>query len=163
MLPAQFAARALVVACCEVMKPDNLGALIRAAAAFGASAVLLDERCVDPLSRRVVRVSMGSVFQIPVVQTADLASEMSRLRREHAFCWLATVVDQTAPPLSDFSPSARTGLLFGGEGAGLSSAMIAHCDAAATIRMRADIESLNVAMAAGIVLYELSRADGFAP
>jgi tRNA G18 (ribose-2'-O)-methylase SpoU len=99
LLPTQFAERALLVACCEVTKPDNIGAIIRAAAAFGAAGVLLDSRCADPLSRRVLRVSMGSVFKLPVVQTTDLAGEMDRLRREHAFRWVATVIDQSVTPL----------------------------------------------------------------
>lgn len=156
MLSAQFDERALVVACCEVMKPDNVGAIIRAAAAFGATGVLLDARCADPLSRRVLRVSMGNVFKLPVMQTADIASEIERLRREHGFRWVATVIDQTATPLDELPPAARTGVLFGSEGDGLSPEMISRCDAAVTIPMRADVDSLNVAMATAIFLHRLT-------
>ncbi len=156
MLPTQFSDRALLVACCGVVKPENVGSIIRAAAAFGASGVLLDTACADPLSRRVLRVSMGGVFKLPVVQTNDFAGEIDRLRREHAFRWVATVIDQSAASLDDFVPAPRTGVLFGSEGDGLSREMISRCDAEVTIRMRPDVDSLNVAMATAIFLHRMT-------
>lgn len=159
-LPERFEERALLVACCGVLKPDNLGAIVRAAAAFGACGLLVDERCADPLSRRVLRVSMGNVFKIPVVRSENIAGEIERLRREHGFRWVATVADQRAASLEDLSIAPRTGVVFGSEGDGLSPEMIAHCDVAATIPMRADIDSLNVTMATAIFLHELARGVG---
>jgi tRNA G18 (ribose-2'-O)-methylase SpoU len=156
-LPTRFDERALLVACCGVLKPDNLGAIVRASAAFGACGMLVDERCADPLSRRVLRVSMGNVFKIPVVRTVNVAGEIDRLRREHSFRWVATVADQQAVPLDELPASRRTGVVFGSEGDGLSPEMIAHCDVSATIPMRADIDSLNVTMATAIFLHELTR------
>lgn len=147
-----------IVAASAVAKPDNVGAIIRAAAAFKASAVLLDQRCADPFSRRVLRVSMGNGFKLPVVQSDDLASDLHRLQAAFHCSVAATLLDHTATPLPQFSRANRQVLLLGSEGEGLPQNLIRLCDRKIIIPMTAGVDSLNVAMAAGIILYHLSLA-----
>jgi tRNA G18 (ribose-2'-O)-methylase SpoU len=147
--------RSAVVVCPRIDNPENLGAVVRIADVFGADAVLAGGRCPDPLSRRVLRVSMGSALRVPVIRPDDLASEVGRLRRDHGFETVATVTDPAAEPLGRFRRSGRLALFLGSEGHGLEPAWLALCDRRLTIPMRPGAESLNVAVAAGIVLHQL--------
>jgi tRNA G18 (ribose-2'-O)-methylase SpoU len=142
-----------MAACSRVTDPVNLATIVRLAAAFGASALLLEMGCADPFSRRVVRVSMGNVFRLPVVELPDLKPELARLRSVHDYSLFATVLDETAEPLDEVHPALRSILVFGNEHDGLSSEWINVCDRRITIPMRAGTDSLNVAIAAGIFLY----------
>ena len=147
--------RAAFVVCPHVDNPENLGAIVRIADVLGADAVLASVHCPDPLSRRVLRVSMGTALRVPVIARDDLADEIGRLRREFGFETIATVVDPTAEPLSAIRRPDRLALFLGSEGHGLGPDWLALCDRSLTIPMRAGAESLNLAVAAGIVLYHL--------
>jgi tRNA G18 (ribose-2'-O)-methylase SpoU len=151
--------RATFVVCPRLDNPENLGAIVRIADVFGVDAVLVGPRCPDPLSRRVLRVSMGSVLRVPVVIADDLASDLDRLRRDLGFEAVATVVDPGVESLDTFRRSDRLALLLGSEGHGLEPAWLAHADRHVTIPMRAGAESLNVAVASGIVLHHVMRSD----
>lgn len=150
---------ATFVVCPRVDNPENLGALIRLADVFGAEAVLATGRCPDPLSRRVLRVSMGTALRVPVVVCDDLAGDLGRLRGGFGFETLGAVVDPAAEPLDAFRRSARVALLLGSEGHGLGPEWLALCDRRLTVRMRPGAESLNLAVAAGIILYHLTRSE----
>src|SRR5262249_36849994 len=154
-MPRPSGARAAVVVCPRIDSPENLGAVVRIADVFGADAVLAGGRCPDPLSRRVLRVSMGSALRVPVVTPDDLASEVGRLRRDHGFEAVATVTDPAPEPLGRVRPSGRLAPFLRPEAHGLEPAWLALCDRRLTIPMRPGAESLNVAVAAGIVLYQL--------
>jgi tRNA G18 (ribose-2'-O)-methylase SpoU len=156
VLPRSKSAWTLVI-CPNCDNPENLGAIIRISRGMGVDALLLGKGCCDPFSRRVLRVSMGAAFRLPIVESRDLASDLHRLRHEFGVELLATVLDPAAEPLHRVSRSDRTGLLFGNEHAGLGPAWIQCCDRRVTIPMAEGTDSLNVAVAAGIFLYHFTR------
>jgi tRNA G18 (ribose-2'-O)-methylase SpoU len=145
--------RSTLVICPETADAENMGSMIRLAAAFAADAMVLGERCCDPFYRQSVRVSMGTIFSIPIVQSDNLLRDLGRLRGEHDYELIATVLDEQAEALSGARRGNRLGLLFGNEAQGLGLEHVRACDRQVTIPMRAGVDSLNVAVAAGIVLY----------
>ena len=148
-------ARALVVLE-DLTDVDNLGAIARHAAAFGADALLLSPRSADPFYRKAIRVSLGSVFALPIVRLARWPDALDALRAD-GLALVAAVVDPAATPLARFSPPDRFALLLGAEGPGLSADALARCDHRVTIPMSPGADSLNVATAAAIFLYALTR------
>jgi len=154
--------RATLLVCPEITNTENLGLLARVAAGLGVGAMVLGPRCADPWYRRAVRVSMGAVFTLPIVRLTDLDAALSALRDQHGYTLIATVTDPTATPFDQApaTPNTKHAILLGSEGYGLSPETIARCDQQVRIPMHAEIDSLNVAVAAGIVLYQYSRAAG---
>jgi tRNA G18 (ribose-2'-O)-methylase SpoU len=152
-LPA--GARAVVVLE-DLTDVDNLGAIARHAAAFGADALLLSPRCADPFYRKAIRVSLGAVFNLPIVRAERWPDTLADLRAE-GLTPVAAVVDPDAQPLARFTPPGRFALLLGAEGPGLSPAARAACDHQVTIPMGPGADSLNVATAAAIFLYALTQ------
>lgn len=149
--------RATLVACPHTTDPDNLGTLIRLCAAFGIEALLLGPGCADPFSRRVLRVSMGNAFHLPIVERRDLRGDLVRLRDRWNVSLVATILDPAVEPLDRFTRPPRMALLLGNEADGLSSEWIDLCDRRTTIPMHPGTDSLNVAVAAGIFLYHVTR------
>ncbi len=152
-------ARLMVVVCPNCDNPENLGAIIRIGSAFGIDALLLGRGCCDPFSRRVLRVSMGSALRLPIIESPDLEQDVWRLRDEWKLELIATVLDDSATPLSEAVRSPRAGLLFGNEADGLNEHWLSLCDHQLTIPMRPGTDSLNVAIAAGIFLHHFTRGD----
>ena len=149
--------RTLVV--CEMLSnPDNVGSVFRNAMAFGAGGVVLSPGCADPLSRKVVRVSMGSSTHVPFTVVAEWPGALERLRS--AGLTIVALTPRDGNDLSTLIPPARSALLLGSEGDGLSEAALAHADRRATIRMVADVDSINVAVACGIALHRLASSEG---
>ena len=144
-----------LVACSRVDDPENLGSIIRHCGAFGIGGLLLGPGCADPFSRRVIRVSMGNGFCLPIRESSDLSSELTRLRTEHGFRLIATVLGPDAEPLHGATVSGHAVILFGNEAHGLEPGLVDICDRRVTIPMHSPADSLNVAVAAAIVLYEL--------
>jgi tRNA G18 (ribose-2'-O)-methylase SpoU len=153
--------RSTLVICPRLDNPENLGALVRLGDVFGIDAIVAGPRCPDPLSRRVLRVSMGTALRLPVIVSDDLEHDVARLVAARGITLVATVVasDADAEPLGTFRRPDRLAVLFGSESAGLGPEWVARCDRRLTIPMRPGAESLNVAVAAGIVLYHLT-GDG---
>ena len=145
-----------LVICPEISNVENIGTMIRIAAGFGADAMVLGERCHDPFWRQSVRVSMGTIFRLPLVQTDDLMRDVRRLREEWGVELVATVLDESAEPLATAKPGRKLGILFGSEAQGLEREWIDACDRRVTIPMKHGTDSLNVAVAAGIVLYHFT-------
>jgi tRNA G18 (ribose-2'-O)-methylase SpoU len=145
----------LVVAVEDLVDTDNLGAIVRNAAAFGADGLLLSPRCADPFYRKAIRVSLGSVFLLPIIRLRRWPDDLIALRATQGFSAVAAVLTPTARPLASLAPPERTILLLGSEGPGLSPAAIAACDHQVTIPMSAGADSLNVATAAAVFLYHL--------
>jgi tRNA G18 (ribose-2'-O)-methylase SpoU len=131
---------------------DNLGAIARHAAAFGADALVLSPRCADPFYRKAIRVSLGAVFTLPIVRLDRWPDDLRALR-EGGIELVGAVLEPGATPLARFGPPTRAALLFGAEGPGLSPAARALCDHRVTIPMSPGADSLNVATAAAIFLY----------
>ncbi len=151
------AERLTLVVCPDIANAENIGSIIRLSAGFGADALILGERCHDPFWRQSVRVSMGTVFSLPLVHTDDLLCDLSRLRDEWGVEFTATVLKADAEPLTRATRTARFGLLFGGEAQGLEPAYADVCQRHVTIPMKLGTDSLNVAVAAGISLYHFTR------
>jgi tRNA G18 (ribose-2'-O)-methylase SpoU len=156
-LLAAAPAKVTLAVCIGIQDPENLGGILRSAAALGVHAVLLGLDCADPFSRRTARTSMGANFRIPVVQPADLRGELIRMRDQWGVRLVATVLDPTADSLDVVAPADRTALLFGSEGWGLDASWVDLCDQRVTIPMEPGIDSLNASVAAGIFLHAYCR------
>lgn len=156
VLPAASRPWTLVV-CPNCDNPENLGAIIRISRGLGVDALLLGKGCCDPFSRRVLRVSMGAAFRLPIVEARDLAADLRWLQAEHGVELVATVLDPQAEPLHGARRARRMALLFGNEHAGLGPEWLALCQRRLTIPMSGQTDSLNVAVAAGIFLHYFTR------
>jgi tRNA G18 (ribose-2'-O)-methylase SpoU len=143
--------------CAEVQDPENLGSILRISAAFGVNGVLIGRGSADPLSRRVLRVSMGASLRVPIRESPDLAADLQRLRDECRVQLVATVLDADAEPLATAARAERLALVFGSEGHGLSRSIVSLCHRRITIPMSESIDSLNVAVAAGIFLHHFCK------
>jgi tRNA G18 (ribose-2'-O)-methylase SpoU len=143
--------------CPDVSNVENIGSIIRLCAGFGVDALILGERCHDPFWRQSVRVSMGTIFYLPLLHTDDLMRDLRRLREEWGVDLIATVLDDSAEPLSNATRGEKIGLLFGGEAQGLTADEVAACSRRVTIKMHHGTDSLNVSVAAGIFLYHFTR------
>jgi tRNA G18 (ribose-2'-O)-methylase SpoU len=147
---------ATLVVCPDVQDPTNLGSIIRSAAAFGCDCILLGPKCANPFSRRVLRVSMGAALHFPIVESTDLAADLRRLD-EADFDLVAAVLDPTSEPLAAAQRGPRLALLLGSEGHGLSQEWLQLAHRRVTIPMQLGIDSLNVAVAAAVLLYHFHK------
>lgn len=144
----------------DIADPGNAGTLIRLADAMGAGAVILTGDTVDPYNGKCVRASAGSIFTIPVVSVPEVAALIERLRAT-GMQILATMVHDGDLSLDDAEPllGAPTAWIFGTESHGLPEAVARLADRRVTIPMSGSAESLNVAIAAAICLYQSARAQ----
>jgi tRNA G18 (ribose-2'-O)-methylase SpoU len=149
--------RCLLAVCPEIANTENLGVLIRIAAAFAVNALMLGENCCDPFYRQAIRVSMGNVFRLPIVRSINLAADLDEVAGRWHIQRFATVLDGSAEALSTIRPAPRAALLFGNEAQGLSDKWLAHADRRITIPMPPHVDSLNVAVAAGIFLHHFAH------
>jgi rRNA methylases len=147
----QLAARARVVVLDGVQDPGNVGTILRTSAALGASAVLALPGTVDLWNAKVVRSAMGAHFHMPATSCTWEAFDTFRARTGIAL-WGA---DAAGQPLDRLAPPDRVALLVGNEGAGLSSEARARAEVIAALPIGNVVESLNVAVATGIFLYQL--------
>lgn len=145
-------APALVAVAVDAQDPGNVGAIVRSAEAGGATGVWLAGKSADAWNWKALRAAMGSTFRLPIVRTADTAEAVGALRRA-GLAILATV-PRGGTPMHEVDLRRPAALLLGGEGAGLSEQMVAAADARLTIPMNSSVESLNVAMAAAVLIYE---------
>ena len=156
----------LMVAVDALSNAQNLGALVRNCAAFNAQALIVGETCSSPFLRRAVRSSMGAIFQLPVVESASLTRSLHDLRERGVRC-IAAHPHSDGRTLSQANLAGDCCVVFGSEGYGISSAVLAACDEAAAIPMPPTVDSLNVGSAAAVFLYEATRqrahAGGTAP
>jgi tRNA G18 (ribose-2'-O)-methylase SpoU len=138
----------------------NLGALFRSAAALGIDAVVLSPTCADPLYRRAVRVSMGEVFAIPYAKTENWPQTLATIR-DAGFTLLAMTPAPDAVALQQLTATQRErpALLLGAEGPGLTPEALQASDVRIAIPMHNNVDSLNVATAAAIAFWELSRTE----
>jgi len=143
--------------CPQVINHDNLGSLIRIGAAFGVDAMVLGPTSCDPFWRRSVRVSMGTVFYLPIVRSDDLTRDMNMMRSQAGVELIATVIDDDAQPLHRSSRAARVGVVVGNESQGLLPSELAWCDRRVTIPMKLGTDSLNIAVATGVALYHFTQ------
>lgn len=150
--------KSLVLAACGISNHDNMGSMFRNAAAFGADAVLMDDTSCDPMYRKAIRVSVGSVLTVPFAREGSVTALVSRLREAGFSIWGLSPRGQT--DLRDIPPSPRTALLVGTEGEGLPQHILSSIRSA-RIRQRPGLDSLNVATATGIALHQVAMINGF--
>jgi len=143
----------------DLVEHQNVGSAFRAAAALGADAVLVSERCADPLYRRSVKVSTGTVFQVPWTRFRDWR-ELAPLLRREGIQLAALALREDATPLEAYAAARpdRVALAFGSEGPGLSAEALGAAGAIVTIPMAGGVDSLNVASTAAVALWALQHA-----
>jgi RNA methyltransferase, TrmH family len=150
LLPAQ---RSLVVLLDAVQDPGNFGSIVRSADAFGAACVIALPGTVDPWNAKAVRAAAGSSLRVPIVEVT--VDEAVAHLRQHEFRLLGA--DMAGDAVDTLAPVPRTALALGNEGAGLSARLEQQLDGTVAVPIRGSAESLNVGVAAGILLYSLSR------
>lgn len=145
----------LVAVIQSVTDTTNIGAIFRSASALGVDAVVLSSDSCDPLNRRAVRVSMGTVFTVPWTMTAQPVRELSRL----GFATAALALSDDSISLDDpvLREQNRLAVVFGTEGDGLPRQTIESADFVVRIPMSHGVDSLNVAAAAAVTFWELRR------
>ena len=151
----------LVVLLERVANADNVGAVFRNAAAFGADAVLLDEATTDPLYRKAIRTSMGAALVMPFGRVASMPDVLDELR-EAGFATVALTPSASALPLPavvEAAASRPVAMILGHEGEGVTEVSLEACEYHARIPISSDVDSLNVATASAVALYEFN-GDG---
>jgi TrmH family RNA methyltransferase len=151
LLPAP----ALVLAGFGLQDPGNAGAVIRSAAAAGATGVIVDEASADPWGWKALRASMGGVFHLPVIRSRNPIGNAAEWRA--AGVQLVAAVPRGGVSMHELDLTGPVAVLLGGEGPGLPDDVMAAADARLTIPMAGRVESLNVAVAAALILYEARR------
>ncbi|TDK39788.1 RNA methyltransferase [Rhizobium deserti] len=150
-------ASALVVAAFGISNHDNIGSIFRNAAAFGADAVILDQGCCDPLYRKALRVSVGSVLSVPYARGGSACDVLAALAERNFAVWGLSPSGKTE--IRAVPPADRMALITGTEGEGLPAAILATIRTA-RIAQAPGLDSLNAATATGIALYEIAMAQG---
>ena len=140
----------------DIVDHTNVGAIFRSAAALGVDAVLVTPRCADPLYRRSVRVSMGTVFQVPWTRMDPWPGSVTRLQEAGWTVAAMALADDsvTLDELAAREPE-RLALVMGTEGDGLGTRTVAACDVTVRIPMAGGVDSLNVAAASAVAMYTL--------
>jgi tRNA G18 (ribose-2'-O)-methylase SpoU len=151
----------LVVVLEDIVDHTNVGAIFRSVAGLGADAVLVTPRCADPLYRRSVRVSMGTVLQVPWTRLPQWPQGADILHAA-GFDIAALTLAPDSVSLAEYAANApaKVALLLGTEGDGLSRAALGHADTAVTVPMEHGVDSLNVAAASAVALWALRSATG---
>ena len=154
---AALPAQSLVLAACGISNHDNVGSMFRNAAAFSADAVLLDRTSCDPLYRKAIRVSVGSVLSVPFSREESVEAMLDALAGAGFDIWALS--PGGAVPIGDVRPGPRVALVVGTEGEGLPRAIL---DRFRSVRIpqAPGLDSLNVATASGIALHHFASAAG---
>ncbi len=144
---------------CSLQDPGNVGTILRTAEAFGISRVLLSEDCPDLYSPKVLRASMGGVFRMACETVRDVPDTVRTLREAGVRVYAAALEDG-ARPVGEADLRGKVCIVIGNEGNGLPEEVIASCGGALLLPMRGRAQSLNAAMAAGIFIWEMTKAGG---
>lgn len=159
-LVAGLPAQSLVLAACGISNHDNIGSMFRNAAAFSADAVLLDRASCDPLYRKALRVSVGSVLNVPFCREGSAEAMLDSLAGAGFDIWALSPGGEV--PIAAVRPGKRTALLVGTEGEGLPQSILGRFRSV-RIPQAAGLDSLNVATASGIALHHFAAAAGRLP
>ena len=154
---AQRPKPSFLVAVDGLTNAENLGVLVRNCAAFGVDVLLVGETSSSPYLRRAVRNSMGTVFSLDVVHLSSLVNTIQELRSTLGFQVLAAHPHAEGKTLSETSLQKELCIVFGSEGEGISPSVLEACDLAVRIPMREGVDSLNVASASAVFLFEAQR------
>jgi RNA methyltransferase, TrmH family len=145
----------VVLVLAGVQDPGNVGAIIRAAAAFGAAGVIVTDGSANPFSWKALRGAMGASFRIPIAARSTFPAVIAAAQEHHVR--LVAAAPRGGTPLPQLDLTQRLAIVLGGEGAGLPHTTLTAVHATVTIPMHEPVESLNVAVAAALILYEASR------
>lgn len=156
-LAAPLDPSATLVAVHGVQDPENLGGILRSCAALGIEHVLIGPKSADPLCRRVLRVSMGTVLNLKFYPSPDLQSDLDWLRSHHGAQTVATTLGEGSEALEQATRKCPLVILLGNEAHGLPAELQQAADRRVRIDMRLGTDSLNVSVAAGIILHYFSR------
>lgn len=156
-LIAALPEHSLVLVGCGISNHDNIGSLFRNAAGFTADAVLLDETCCDPLYRKALRVSVGSVLTVPYARRGGAQEVLGALAQAGFEIWALS--PSGTVEIGAIAPGRRIALVMGTEGEGLPPDILARFHSA-RIAQAPGLDSLNVGTASGIALYNIARAMG---
>ncbi|MEP7235632.1 MAG: RNA methyltransferase [Ignavibacteriota bacterium] len=146
----------LIVILDEIADAENMGAMIRTSQAIGTTVVVIDKKSVSPWMRRAVRVSMGGVFDLPILTVDSLLETLSYLKAKGIPVYAATL-NSNAHPIWSADLRADCAIVLGSEGHGIKPEIIEVASKEIRIPMRDDIHSLNVGIAHGIIMFEASR------
>ena len=147
---------ALVLLLDGITDPQNLGAILRSAEQFGADAVLLPKRRTAGMEGQVARAAAGATAHLTVIEAVNLADAVSMLQAHGYWVYAA---DAAGTPASALDLSGKIGLILGSEGRGVRRLVRDRCDGLISIPTRGNLDSLNVSVAAGILLYEIRRGS----
>jgi 23S rRNA (guanosine2251-2'-O)-methyltransferase len=140
-----------------VEDPHNLGAILRTAHAAGANAVVIPERRAAPLTEAVARAAAGALEYLPVIRITNVSQTLEKLK-EKGF-WIYGLDERASKLYDQIEYAAPTAIVLGGEGKGLHQGVQKHCDVLVRIPMAGAVSSLNVSVAAGVVLFEWRRRN----
>lgn len=157
--PALSPSHSTVVVCPATVLPDNLGSIIRIGCAFGVQALIVGPHSADPFSRRCVRVSMGNIFQLPIFEIDSTEFALHWLRENLKYQCLAATGRANSLALPMPRPSERIAIVLGNEAHGIAAEILAACDHEIQIPMSGATDSLNVAQAAAVLLYQFTRVS----
>lgn len=146
---------AVLVILDQVTDPQNVGAILRSASAFGADGVIMTDRHAPPPSGALAKAASGGLEHVPLCRVVNLVRTLEHLKQ--AGFWLAGLDGAAETNLAGAGLSGRIGLVLGAEGAGLRRLTREHCDYLVRLPMHPRMESLNVSAAAAVALYELVR------
>jgi len=146
-----------LVALNTINDPQNVGLITRNAAAFGVQALIVDHATYDPYYRKAVRVSMGTIFRLPVCYEDDLGSSLMWLKKKHDTRIIAATLGMGTSDIAKVELSGNICFVFGNEDKGISRRVLSIADAKVRIPISKAIDSLNVASASAVCLYEASR------
>jgi tRNA G18 (ribose-2'-O)-methylase SpoU len=152
-LSENAACRNLVI-CPRLSGDENLGSIIRTSAALGADAVVIGPHSCDPLSRRALKASMGTALSMPIVIMDEGGSAFTLLKR-HGFTVYGASTGGNSIPLHAVRPAEKRAVVFGNEADGIPGSVALQCDGIVHVPMHYNTDSLNVSVAAGVILYKL--------
>src|SRR5665213_85429 len=147
--------RRIIVILDQISDPQNAGAILRTAAAFGVTAVIVQDRHAPPESGALAKAASGALDTIPYIQVVNISRALEQLG-EREFWRVALAADGDGP-LKDMMPAGDVALVMGSEGSGIRRLVRENCDVAAYVPIDSAMESLNVSNAAAIALYEIRR------
>jgi RNA methyltransferase, TrmH family len=151
--------RPLVVIAVDIQDPGNLGALVRSAEAGGATGVIAAGASADPFGWKALRGAMGSAFRLPIARVRETSEALALVRRVSGLR-VAAAISCRGVPMSEADLTGALAIVIGSEGSGLADDIVANADLQITIPMAPRVESLNVAVAAALLVYEARRQRG---
>ena len=146
-----------IIAMNAIVDSENVGAIVRNAAAFDMTSVLIDSESSSPYLRRAVRVSLGNIFKCKHHISKDFVLDLQYLRDEYGYSIIAAEISDNSISLKDFDFPSKCVIVFGNEGRGISADVLNICDSIVKIPINPESDSINVAASSAVFFYELNK------